>query len=221
MLLKKAQRRNAPSETKDYYDETKLKAGDLSASRKMTIGVAGAMPRIGTTTQALQIARYIFTRQKKVAYIQAFESDFVDALRLNYTDVTMDKYGNVLYNRIPLVKRDDIQTVAGDDFEYLVFDYGSYTNTGFDTVSFLERNTQILVGGSAPQELNYTTDALSDKIFLNSKILFNLVPEDDQKAVERMMQGREDDTFFSGYQPDMFSYYGIMDRVYEQILPKI
>ena len=208
---------NAPYN--DIMNEDILKPGELSTSQKITVGVAGVCTRIGATTQAIQIAEYLFYSGRKVAYVEMNGSGFLDALLRRYQEVTETKDGNLIYNRLTLVKKDNIRTVLGPEYDYLVFDYGSVRNKNFDRLSFAERNIQVLVAGSSPDEIDFTTAALSDPSFNRCRLLFSFVPEDDRQAVESMMSGRKGDTYFTAYTPDRFVSDASMDAVYRQILP--
>ena len=208
---------NAPYN--DIMNEDIMKHGKWSTDRKITVGVAGACTRIGTTTQAMQIAYYLFYQEKGVAYVEMNGSGFLDSLARRYQDVKRDRNGNYVYNRLTMVKREDLNTVLTPEYEYLVFDYGSVRSKSFDRISFAERNIQVLVAGSSPDEIDYTTAALSDPSFNRCRILFSLVPDDDRKSVEAMMTKRLQDTFFTAYTPDRFLPDGSMDAVYRQILP--
>ena len=208
---------NAPSD--DLYNEEVIPAGSISSHNKITIGVAGITSHIGTTTQALQLALYLLFDQKSVAYVEMNDTGFIEALEESYQDVHRDSNGNAVYERITLVRREDLSTVMGKGYDYLVFDYGSIRSKKFDPASYCERNVQVLVCGSSPQEYRLTTAALSRKEFRKARLLFNFVPKEDRASVEERMTTRIRDTFFTAYTPDPFISNPDMDNVYHQIIP--
>ena len=218
MPLRKKKRKNIPDD--NIYNEDIVTPGEMASSQKITVGVAGICQRMGTTTQAVQIALYLFFKGKNVAYVEMNGSGFIDALKETYADTKEDKNGNLVYERLTLVKEGNLRTVTGKEYDCLVFDYGSRKMKTFNQASFSERNVQVLVAGSSPQEIMDTTAALTDKTFERSRILFNLVPETDRGAIEEMMTKRKSDTFFTSYVPDMFVSDKGMDRVYGQIMPE-
>ena len=216
-MFRKKRPINVPDD--NIYNEDIPDSGELSSTQKITVGVAGVCTRIGTTTQAMQIAHYLYYEGHKVAYVEMNGSGFLDSLLRRFEDVKEDRNGNITYNRLTMAKKENLRTVLTPDIEYLVFDYGSILSNSFDRISFAERNVQVLVAGVSPDELDRTTAALSDPLFNRCRLLFSFVPEYDRASVEMMMTNRRKDTFFTAYTPDMFLSERAMDKVYRQILP--
>lgn len=208
-------------ETKDeLFEEVKKKPAKMSATKKTTIAVASAMKHIGATTQALHIADYLRSKaDKKVAYVEMNDHQFLKMLEKTYEDVRKDRNGNYLYDGLTMVSRDNLQSVSGEDYDYLVYDYGAVTDDNFPLM-FEERNIQILVGGTSPEEMLRTTEALSKKQFSNVKVIFSFCPKGDQDGILHIMAGWADRTFFAKYSPDMLHGQENMDDIYSQIIPE-
>ena len=218
MAFKKGQHQGSPND--DIFSEEIVEAGEIATESRITIGVAGITSHIGVTTQAIQMTEYLFYNDKPVAYVEMNNTGFIDAVLQSYEDTKEDEDGNVIYERITLIRKENLRKVSAKKFKYLVFDYGSIRAKTFDPVSFCERNVQVLVCGSSPQEYVMTTAALMKPEFKKARLLFNFVPKDDRKAIEDMMTDRINDTFFTAYAPDMFISCEKMDNVYRQILPE-
>jgi len=204
--------------SKDIYNEESGKAPQAMKS-KLTIGVAGVMPRIGTTTQAIQLALYLFYKDRDVAYVEMNNHGFVRLLERIYSGVKKDNRGNVIYRRLTFVPRDNIASVLNDDYDALVFDYGSYDEEDFDLTGFSERNIQVFVCGNKPEENPKTIRMLIDTDLPYCSYIFTSVSLGDQDEALAIMDDRKGSTFFAEYCPDPFETNRPMNGVYKQIVP--
>lgn len=228
MAFKKSNDINDPLPV--ILSEEKKAPGKFSVENKLTVAVAGALRRVGTTTQALHIAEYLYRNHKdegkKVAYVELNNTGFLELFEKTYMDVKRDGNGNLKYDDFTLVPKDNLQSVMNGDFDYIVFDYGAYfeyadeLNPEFAPL-FEGQNVQILVGGSSPEELRRMTDALKDRKFRNSSIMFSFVPKGDMKAIKDLMAGWKARTHFASYDPDLFHSSELMDSEYAQLLREL
>ena len=202
----------------DVFNEDIIIPGKPSNTIKTTIGVAGCMSRIGTTTVAMKMVSYLIYHHKNVAYVEANNSGFIDDLKDVYTDIRPDGMGNSDYGVFKLVKRENIQSVMTDDFDFFVFDYGSCFSPGFDAASFSERNIQVLVTGYKPLELYHLREAMKGPAFRKSYYIFNETPLDDQKNAMKIKTLDSDRIYFMDYQPDYFAQTRTLDPVFGRII---
>ena len=221
---KKAQfgKRTVHRNVKNVYSDILLSAPQTMKA-KLTVGVAGVMPRIGATTQAIQIVLHMFYKNYNVAYVEMNDHGFVSKLENNYLGVRKDKNGNLVYRQITFVSRDNIKSVLNDDYDALVFDYGSYDDEEFDLISFSERNVQVFVCGCKPEETPNTIRTLIDTDLPYCKYIFSFVPEGEQdEALQIMEKQQQKATFFTEFIPDYFTYCSSdPDKtIYAQIIPK-
>ena len=56
-----------------------------------TVGIVGCQPRIGTTTQALQLTLCLMHMGYNVAYVEMGERDYIEKLDALYQGITIDK----------------------------------------------------------------------------------------------------------------------------------
>lgn len=81
-------------------EEEKEESEEKKKTRTIGIGVAGCIKRMGTTTQALQLVKYLQFVGFKAAYFQMNASNFVEAVKDAYEQVTVDdEIGLVSYAR--------------------------------------------------------------------------------------------------------------------------
>ena len=214
-------KRTVHQSVKNVYSEVLLREPQAMKS-KLTVGVAGVMPRIGATTQAIQIALHMHYMRYRVAYVELNDHGFVSKLENNYLGVRKDKKGNMIYRLITFVSHDNIQSVMNDEYDALVFDYGSVDEDGFDLNSFSERNVQVFVCGCKPEETPYTIRTLVETDLPYCNYIFSFVPESEQaEALQIMEKTQQKNTFFTEYLPDMFTYcsFDPPKSIYAQIIP--
>lgn len=188
-----------------------------------TIAIAGANPRMGTTTQALQFVKYLLFRGQKACYIQMNGSDYISALKQGYEIQSEDSsLGRVTYQNVDLFeKQDKIAHVRRLDYDFYVYDYGVCTSPSFQRVSFLEKDRKFLVCGTSPEELCKTNDALSEFYDTDLQYIFNLVPENERKDILSMMEEKASQVYFTGYTPDAFVYSSASNSMYQQIFGEV
>lgn len=192
----------------------------VSADRNFqTIAIAGANPRMGTTTQALQFVKYLLFRGQKACYIQMNGSDYISTLKQGYEIQSEDiSLGRVTYQNVDLFARQDkIAHVRKLDYDFYIYDYGVCTSGNFQRVSFLEKDRKFLVCGTSPQELRKTNDALSEFYDTDLQYIFNLVPENERKDIFLMMEEKASQVYFTGYTPDPFVYSSVSNSMYQDI----
>lgn len=101
-------------------EEEKEESEEKKKTRTIGIGVAGCIKRMGTTTQALQLVKYLQFVGFKAAYFQMNASNFVEAVKDAYEQVTVDdEIGLVSYAKVDMFCRTDrLQEVLNLDYDY-------------------------------------------------------------------------------------------------------
>ncbi|MCI9577170.1 MAG: hypothetical protein HFJ84_11180 [Clostridiales bacterium] len=190
-----------------------------SNRRFQTIAVAGANPRMGTTTQVLQMVKYLLFRGRKACYLQMNGSNFIGDLKRTYEISSEDPaIGKVTYQNVDLFENPDkISQAFQFGYDFYVYDYGVISSPSFHRVSFLEKDRKFLVCGISPEELPHTNQAISEFYDSDVQYLFNLVPVQDQKSILEMMENQASRTYFPGYAPDPFVYSSSSNVMYRKI----
>ena len=102
---------------------------------------------------------------------------------------------------------------AKNEFQYLVLDYGSFTEIS-DATSFLEKDYQIICTGVKPQE-----SAQLEPVFAadDGSIMycFSFVPDVDKAEIEELLKDRK--IYFAGVAFDYWTYCG-EDDTYRTLL---
>ena len=188
-----------------------------------TVGVLGILPRIGTTTQALQLTRYLLQQQRFAAYIEMNSSNYVYKSLELYSTAKEDvqtSSGMITFMDIEMYTKDNLISAQKKSYDYLIKDYGNITDLEYQKISFLEQDIKIVVCGSKPNEIfNIEDPFLKDKDYADVFFIFNLTPQEDRKYLLDVMGKKSDRTFFAGVQPDPFSSI-VPNPIYGDILNK-
>lgn len=173
------------------------------------VTLAGCMPRIGTTTLALQLCRYIKDfSDYSPAYVECGAHNYIWSASEMYRSTKEDRTGgHMSIEGIDMyeVERLPELTAGGADIDFLICDYGDITSKNFDREGFSKTTARILIGGVKPNEIHYTEMALKDDGLSSSDMIFTFVPEGDREELKNMMGAKAADTFFIPYAPDPFS----------------
>lgn len=170
--------------------------------KKRTIGVIGSLDRIGTTTQAIQITRFLSNIGQSVCYVQDNNSNFLDMLIKYYYDVNVDTGSEcILYDGLYLNRKKNL--VYDKEYEVEVYDYGCPVNIPSD---FFEKNIRIVVCGGSPDEIDRLT-AMISQLYSDDKIyyVFSFVANHDKQNVLDIMSERKSKCYFAPYSPDCFA----------------
>lgn len=171
-----------------------------------SIAICGSQARIGTTTQCIQLVKYLTSKGFKTAYLEFNNMGYVNKLK------SLFGLSQNIFEGIELYTQEQINCLS--EYDYIVYDYGSITNSYFNKYSFLERQTKIIVCGAKPDEMEFSTAAL--KLFNQYKeinYLFNFVSKADESDISSLMG--EHKTYFSPLIPDCYSLLSSQQELYQ------
>ena len=201
--------------------EEQEEEGEVSEAQRhpgKKIGVAGVCRRIGTTTAAVQIIKYLQLKGYKACYIEVNDTGFVQEHGKVFVSVHDEFLGRVTYENVDMYYRQEIlQEVLKQDYDYFVFDYGAYSEQGFNKTSFLEKDIRIFVAGSKASEMKFTVDVIRNEYYTDVVYLFNFISEKEKTDLLEYMEDKAEITFFTVYSPDQFEFIYNMDL--EKMIP--
>lgn len=184
----------------------------------ITIGIAGCIERMGTTTQSMQLIQYLQLTGKTACYIEVNQSNYIENVTRLYSDAKVLADGKIKLGEILLYKFSNIIEALEENFNYYIKDYGSAINKDFELISFLEQDIRIVICGSKPNEIFAAQSILENRVYSDVSFIFSFVPKDEQDGIKEMMSSRKDKTYFAGLTPDPYSYNSGMNMVYKQII---
>lgn len=168
------------------------------------IAFAGICGHIGTTTQAIRLMLYLKKKNKKVCYAEMNDRAFINKMHGLYPDVKYSKSsGQSVYKDLIYYRQEDYVRALATGYDFIIKDYGNFSEENFEKLSFLEQECKIIVAGSKPNEI-FELAKLSDYRSYGLYYIFNFVPEDEKALIKELMKDEKDRVFFAPYTPDMF-----------------
>ena len=203
------------------YDEVKIMPFAKINIERTTIGVAGTIERIGVTTQAIQLCKWLKMKGKNVCYIQMNDSGYVENLKVFYENVVVDEaQGCVSYENVEMYyDKARIDEILNRNYDFYVYDYGTITNEFFQKTSFFEKNYKIVVTGTKPTELNSFNQCMEELYHKHIHYVFSFVSEGDRENVMEMMSDKDKYSYLAGVTLDMFSLNSDNISNFEKIIP--
>lgn len=203
----KAEKSDIITKPKPQTHKKVQKSQQRSGSRTLKIAVIGAMRRIGTTTVALQLVKYLNDQEEHAAaYLQYNNSDFITDLKeICCADQDTGKPDKITFANTDIFS--DPRKVSGiisSGYQYIVYDYGDIKS--ISQSSAFEKDIIIIVGGGEPDEIRAMTAAMEVFNQKNVFYFFNFTPFSDRDELLDMMEGYRNKTFFLDYIPDKFCY---------------
>lgn len=203
----KAEKSDIITKPKPQTHKKVQKSQQRSGSRTLKIAVIGAMRRIGTTTVALQLVKYLNDQEEHAAaYLQYNNSDFITDLKeICCVDQDTGKPDKITFANTDIFS--DPRKVSGiisSGYQYIVYDYGDIKS--ISQSSAFEKDIIIIVGGGEPDEIRAMTAAMEVFNQKNVFYFFNFTPFSDREELLDMMEGYRNKTFFLDYIPDKFCY---------------
>lgn len=183
------------------------KSQQRSGSRTLKIAVIGAMRRIGTTTVALQLVKYLNDQEEHAAaYLQYNNSDFITDLKeICCADVDTGKPDKITFANTDIFSDPrKVNGIISSGYQYIVYDYGDIKS--ISQSSAFEKDIIIIVGGAEPDEIRAMTAAMEVFNQKNVFYFFNFTPLSDREELLDMMEGYRNKSFFLDYIPDKFCY---------------
>lgn len=190
------------------------------ASYKL-IGVAGAMSRIGTTTQALQVVKYLLYKGYKACYIEMNDTGYVENVAAFYDCENVDEdMGEVFFMNVHhFYRQDKISEILKLGYDFYVYDYGVCGSQNFNRTSYLEKDIRLACVGAKVSEVVYTTTLIENEFYTDIYYLFIHVPEADRKGLKESMKDKEERIYFPCYSPEAYEFAIDNLPIYEDIIP--
>lgn len=176
--------------------------------KKITVAVLGVMPRIGTTTQALRLTKYLNDQGYKAAYIELNDSDYIRQLVETYEGAAIDEeLGKITYADLDMFyKPGKIPEILKMPYMFYIYDFGDIHGLkSREQVTWLEKEIKVLAAGTKPNEIKHMEFALEKVYHQNTKYIFSFSDTSEHDDVKMMMKGKADVTYFAPWTPDPFN----------------
>lgn len=183
-----------------------------------TVGIIGIMPRIGTTTQAVMLTRYLNEAGIRACYVEENDTQFCDCLMTLYDDVSYDSDRDCLVKENLTLYKEETRSFVATDVAYRIVDYGYITKNGFPE-NYLKKDIKIIVCGTAPLEIANLIANVEMMYDVDLNYIFSLSDEQHYQEVLEVMGTKKDKCFLSTNIPDSFDFFTQPCRyIYNSIL---
>lgn len=200
------------------HETYEIRRGRRKKERRVavTFAIAGALPRIGTTTQALQLVQYLQKMGYQAVYIERNSSAYPQKVLSLYQGAKRYQ-GGVMFEGILMYGQEAIQEIKEENYDFLIKDYGNIKAPSFEHVSFLEQKYHFLVCGVKANEILDTEEALDRYGADCSGFCFSFVLPKDRVEILNMMREKKKHVYFSEYIPDPFVFHASSALGYQKI----
>ena len=203
------------------------------------IGVVGSIHRIGTTTQALQIIRYLkfmgykacLVEMNENKYINKYintavseerkELSFVEKTRFLFeTEIDEVELGYIKTQGIDMYYKPDLLSDLSElNYDYIVYDYGVYTDINFNKTAFLKDDLQFFCVGANASEMDYTWEIAANLSYKKADLIFSFTAENDREEIREMMGDfmSSDRCYFTDYTPNPYILSNV--DLYKELIP--
>lgn len=187
------------------------------------INIAGVMPRIGTTTFALQLIGFLKANNYNAAYVERNPNRYIKNAIGMYAsgkeDSAVGKYSCEGIDLFPEAGMEYL-TAGGSPYDYIVCDFGNVQQPDFVKASgtFKEKGVPVVVAGLKANELSYTEKILKDKSYRQAAYVFNFARKEDEAEVLGLMKELSPATAFLPYTPDPFIYAGNAEKAFYTVM---
>lgn len=204
--------------------QRELEKERINANQIRTIGVAGVCRRIGTTTQAVQITKYLATKGYEACLVEMNEIKYPNirqsyngkSANLSYIEMCYlgfkaersdEEKGYVRIDGVDLFyKAERLHEILKLGYDFYVYDYGAYNEKYFNKTAFDKDEVQILVCGSDPCELDCLIPIVDNAGYNSAKLIFSFTDDENAKDICRLFEGLSSRCFFTGDVRDPFSF---------------
>lgn len=169
------------------------------------INVVGAMPRIGTTTIALQLVHFLVFAGYNAVYVEMNEQDYIWGIKQTYRDFSEDhNTSKVTCQGIELFPKECLSALVegGSSYDYLIVDYGNVQSKSFDAKDFQKCGAMLLIAGYKPNEVFFTELALQLPVLQEAITVFSFCRHEDKEEITSNMKKKAGQTVFAPFMPD-------------------
>lgn len=201
----------------DKEPDTIIKGIPRFVKQKSIIAVCGTQKRIGTTTQAILITRFLTSKGLKSCYVEANRNNHIVTIA-DYYNVNINKdIGVIQTSNIEMYYKYDLPYIMSLNYDFYILDYGIFDNV--ESESFIIADKRIIVAGAKTWEMDKFATIFRKVGTLNDiNFIFSFVYAEEHQDIRELMARFKNTTYFSEYIPTSFIEFPCENEViYESI----
>lgn len=215
--------------------EEQIEKEKIKANSFKTIGIAGSQRRIGTTTQAIQMAKYIQSIGYRVALVELNDNryenrqltrkekqqlSFFEKTRLMFEpEIDEPERGYIRYQGVDAYYKQELLTdILDAGYDFYVYDYGVYKSGGFNKTAFLRDDMQFFAVGANTAEIDFAYEIATDISYQKASLIFSFTLEADRDEIKDLFTDIDagDRCYFTEYTPNPYLLTDF--ELYEKLL---
>lgn len=177
--------------------------------KNIKIAVAGVSSKVGTTTAAFNMTKFLFEIGAKISYTEANGNEHLKEIAAYYEFAKVENYYK--YNGIEYYPNKQFP----DSYNFNIFDLGSL-NSGNVSI-FNSCDIKVLCSRSKPYELIDLHKALTILNEGKFNILFSLTVETEKVKIRKRFESSTYEDHFQEYSPDLFDGK-TNEKIYKEIV---
>ena len=184
----------------------------ISAAERFTsksVGVAGCMTRIGTTSVAIQLIKLFQSKGKTACYIDTYNTEYVKQSMDYYCADEMDEENHrVNFDGVDMyydITTEIMEHIYLKNYDFMVYDCGDISGNTLKQTTFLQNQYRLLCCGSKPNE-NIALHSLLKSIYkTNISYMYFAVPQNERQGVIDDVAQLNQKCYFVPFFDDCFS----------------
>ncbi len=166
-----------------------------SIKQMISVGVCGALHRIGTTAQALNITRFLNDNGYTACYVEDNGHGHMESLAEFY-NVKQNRNKSITFQGIDIFSDNHMQNILSGGYDFTVHDYGILDE--WNSKQFLMSDFRIVCAGSKPWEAECIMQVFKMTEGVNDlNFIFSFTPKETENDIRKLMGKYGDKTYFA------------------------
>lgn len=179
-----------------------------SIKQTISVGVCGALHRIGTTTQALHMTKFLNENGYSACYIEDNGHGHIETMK-GFYNVEINDDKSIKYDGIDIYTEFDASGILNGGYDFLVYDSGLYEEINHQ--QFITKDIKIVCVGSNSWEAPCIIPIFKNiGDYSDIYFIFNFTPLELQGEIKKLMGKFKDKSYFAAYTPSLID--GITNR---------
>ena len=197
--------------------------------KSISVGIAGAINRIGCTSVAIQLIKFLFSQGKSACLVDVSDTDYVKKCDEYYGTESIDyEHNRITIDGVDMyfdISADIISFVEIQGYDFIIYDMGNITDLPQKQTEFLQKKYRLLVTGSKPNEYEAFYSLLHSLYRTTISYLYNFTPEADRESILADGTSLDSKCYFVPLMDEVFSLVPesvpLFHEIFADVLPPL